>query len=570
MTTPLSRFVTGGVTRRTRTATRPNFAMPCIVAHHTRFADLTRTYSEIAEMLADGFTERDSAYRAALRLASQSPRVPEWKIGRRSSAPTQSLRITPPPPVAGASYGISIEGVRFEVVADSDPSVSEICTALAALINADADALIASGVSSAIAPQTLDAGDFNGALGDGSLSPPRNLTFTFSASANWDATELVVEGRRAGRVVTETIAIPDGGGATVVGAKLFDLDAASLAATTIALAAQAGTGGTLTVGVGKRFDAHAHLTLTATSSSSHVDIAADVAGAHYRYSDLTAGIAIEDRTADPGIVADLAAIRGADEAWRVLHVADAQSAAQILAAAEWAETEFIVYAADTVDTVEASSDEAGVSRALADLGYLRTKTFHSRKNHGRHLALGAMSSILTREPGQASIEFKSVVGCDPDDFTTTEINRLVGATKTPAESKRSTVYVEGKADGTNQGTAVIIGGLTAGGEWLDRVVGIDWLRGDLQVVAFELQLANDKVPYTPAGIAAFADLVDIRLRVASRPPYNLLVEETIVVGLKPYASTTSAERQTGYYNGVKWGASVQGAIRALDISGEVD
>lgn len=569
MSTPLSRFVSGQITRRTRTATRPNFAMPCIVAHHTHFAERTREYSDVSEMIDDGFETTDAAYRAALRLSSQSPRVPAWKIGRRASAPTQSMRVTPPTPTADSVHGLSIEGVLFEVTADSTPTVAELCTALTTIINPDADAIIASGAASAATSQVLDSGDFNGVLGAGSSSPARNLTFTFSSSADWDATTLVVEGRRNGRVVTESIAIPNGGNATVTGTKLFDLDAASLAETTFAIPAQSGAGGTLTVGVGKKFDDAGFVAVTATNGTTHVDIAADTAGRHYRFADFTTDLAIEDRTADPGLVADLEAIRTADAAWRVLHIADAQSSAQILAAAEWAETEFLVYVADTVDTVEANSDESGVSRALADLGYMRTKTFHSRVNHGRHLAIGAMSALLTTDPGAAQLDFKNVIGCEVDDFTTDEINRLVGNDTAPDDSKRSTVYVEGKGDGTNTGTAVLIGGLVAGGEWIDIVIGLDWVRSDLQTAVFEMQLNTPRTPFTRAGIQAFADLVESRLRTASRAPYNILDEESVVVTPKAFEATTASERQTRRYNGVKWGARVQGAIRALDISGDV-
>lgn len=569
MSTPLSRFVTGSITRRTRTATRPNFAMPCIVAHHTRFAERTRQYSDVSEMIADGFQTTDAAYRAALRLSSQSPRVPSWKIGRRASAPTQSMRLTPPTPAAASVHSVSVEGVLFAVTADSSPSVAEVCAALTALINTDADAIVASGVASAVTSQVLDAADFNGVLGGGSSSPARNLTFTFGNSADWDATTLVIEGRRNGRVVTENISIPNGGNATVVGTKLFDLDEASLDETTFSIPAQSGTGGSLTIGVGKKFDDDGFVAITATDGTTHVDIAADTAGRHYRFADLSAGLVIEDRTSDPGLAADLEAIRTEDAAWRVLHVADAQSSAQILAAAEWAEGEFLVYVADTVDTVEATDDEAGVSRALADLGYMRTKTFHSRVNHGRHFAIGAISALLTTDPGAASLEFKAVVGCEVDAFTTDEINRLIGDTTSPADSKCSTVYVEGQADGTNSGSAVVLGGLVAGGEWLDVVIGLDWIRSDLQAAAFELQLNSPRVPYTRAGIQAFADIVESRLRVASRSPYNILDESSVVVTPKALEATTASERQTRYYNGVKWGARVQGAIRALDISGDV-
>jgi hypothetical protein len=569
MSTPLERFVSGSIVRRTRTAARPNFAMPCIVGYHTRFAERTRTYAELSEMLDDGFVTTDAVYQAALRLASQSPRPDSWKIGRRASAPTQVIRLTPPTPTAASVHGFSVGGVAFEATADGTPTLAEVCAALVAIVNDDADAIVASGVASAATQQVLDSTDMNGVIGAGLVSPARNFTFTFTSHADWDATTLVVEGRRNGRVVTENIAIPNGGNATVVGTKVFDMDEDSLAATTFTIPAQSGVGGALTIGVGGKFDDDGFVSITASGGVTYVDVTADVAGAHHRFSDFSTDMVVEDRTADPGLAADLTAIRAADAAWRLLHIADAQSSAQILAAAEWAETEFLVYVADTVDTVEATDDEEGVSRALADLGYMRTKTFHSRVNHGLHFAIGAVCHVLTADPGAGTIDYKSVTGITADDFSTSEINRLVGESTEPASSKCSTVYIEGMAAGTNEGTPIVWGGLVAGGEWLDIVIGLDWVRSDIQIAEFEFQLNAGRVPYTRAGIQALADVVEARLRVASRAPYNILDESSLVVTPKSFDATTPAERQTRYLNGVKWGGRVQGAIRALDVGGEV-
>ena len=580
MATNLSRFVTGSITRRSRTTVRPNFAMPCIAAYLPSAiwaGARTKLYEEASDLLEDledvGLDDRHPAYQAALRLVSQSPRVPEFKVARRASAPTQSMRITPPAsPIASGTYQIEIDGVTFEVDTDATPTVAEITAAFTAIINADADAIVASGVASAAAPQTITSASFNGVIGAGRKSPPRNLTFTFNSHADWDATTLVVTGRRNGRIITENIAIPNGGNATVVGTKVFDMDAASLALTTFLIPTQSGVNGTLQVGVGVKFDDDAHLDVTATDGTTHFDVAADTAGGWFAYTGLTSGLAIEDRTTDPGLAADLAAIRTADAAWYLLHIADAQSSAQILAAAAWAETELVLYVADTVDTAEATSDAASVSISLQALSYFRTKTFHSRANHGKHFALGAMSRLLASpDPNERfpSIEYGTVIGCEADDFGADEITRLAGSTSAPTSGKSCGIYIEAIAEGTNAGTSIVWGGLVAGGEWVDIIVSLDWLRSDIQAAEFEFFLNRPRVPFDRAGIAALESVVESRLNVASAAPYNVITQESISTRPKAYESTTPSERQTRYYNGVKWGAVAQGAIRAIDVSGEV-
>lgn len=120
--------------------------------------------------------------------------------------------------------------------------VAEIPVASAA----DPDAIIATGVSTA-GVQTLDAADFDGTgqgAGGAYLNVPAFITFTFSSSADWDATNITVTGIGAdGEVASDTIAVPDAGNATVTG------DVAFWAITGVSIPAQSGTGGTYTMGV---------------------------------------------------------------------------------------------------------------------------------------------------------------------------------------------------------------------------------------------------------------------------------------------------------------------------------
>jgi hypothetical protein len=581
MPTNLDRFVSGSITRRSRSVIGPSFAMPLIFGYMPGavFENLTKTYEDPSELLEDleavGLDDSHPTYQAALRLCSQKPRVAQFKVGKRATAPTQSLRVTPPAsPTASTTYEITIDGVTFQVATDASPSVAEMTAAFAAIINTDTDAIIASGVASAAAPQTLTSTAFNGVISAGRLSPARNFVFVFNNHADWDATTLVVTGRRNGRVVTENIAIPNGGNATVVGTKVFDMDEASLDATTFLIPTQSGTNGTLLVGVGVKFDDTGHLDITATDGTTHIDIAADVAGKWFAYTGLSAGLAIEDRTADPGIAADLAALREADAAWYLLHLADAQSSAQILAAAAWAELELVYMIADSIDTAVETSDAASTALSLEALGYLRTKLFQSRKNHGRHMAIGIMSRLLASpDPSErfVSIEYglTPLVGCETDDYGADEINRMAGTTEDPASGNGTTIYIEAISAGANEGTGIVWGAMGHGGEWVDVIVSLDYARSDLQIAEFNYFLNRPRVPFTRDGIASLESVVESRLNVLSGAPYNIFDPTSIAVRPKAYEATTASERQTRRYNGVKWGATLQGAIRAVDVSGDV-
>ena len=119
--------------------------------------------------------------------------------------------------------------------------------------SADADAIIATGASTA-GIQTLTGGSLDGVIGAGEIYPPRNITLTFSSSADWDATTATVTGTDENGVSqSESFSIPNGGNATVTGATKFR------SITSIGIPAQSGTGGTFTAGVGSLLGAADHL-----------------------------------------------------------------------------------------------------------------------------------------------------------------------------------------------------------------------------------------------------------------------------------------------------------------------
>jgi hypothetical protein len=108
---------------------------------------------------------------------------------------------------------------------------------------ADVDAILASGGASAATLQTFSGSALNGVVGTTKMYPGRKITLVLSSHADWDATNATLTGKRNGRVVTETIAIPNGGNATVTSANEYD------EVTSLAIPAQTGAGGTFTIGI---------------------------------------------------------------------------------------------------------------------------------------------------------------------------------------------------------------------------------------------------------------------------------------------------------------------------------
>lgn len=106
---------------------------------------------------------------------------------------------------------------------------------------ADVDGLKVT-IGSTAGIQTLTT--FDGVLGDHDLLPARKATLVLSSHADWDATTAVLRYvNQEGRTVSENIAIPNGGNATVTSTGYVRR------MVSLVIPAQSGTGGTATLGV---------------------------------------------------------------------------------------------------------------------------------------------------------------------------------------------------------------------------------------------------------------------------------------------------------------------------------
>jgi hypothetical protein len=92
--------------------------------------------------------------------------------------------------------------------------------------------------------QSFTIADFNGAIGDDRIFPPAKIELVLSSHADWDATSATLTGLdENGLPVSETLAIPNGGNATVTSSNHYSF------VKTLTVPAQSGVGGSATLGV---------------------------------------------------------------------------------------------------------------------------------------------------------------------------------------------------------------------------------------------------------------------------------------------------------------------------------
>lgn len=130
--------------------TQVGFGTLLCAGYHTHFAEHTRTYTDTAGMITDGFAATDPLYKMVAKAFAQNPRPVSVKVGRLEHPATQVLEITPLCPIAEVTvYKIRVTKATSAVAtftSDSSPSVAEVTSSSTGLAKAINDLAI-SGVT---------------------------------------------------------------------------------------------------------------------------------------------------------------------------------------------------------------------------------------------------------------------------------------------------------------------------------------------------------------------------------------------------------------------------------------
>lgn len=121
--------------------TQVGFGTIAVAAYHTKNTDWSRTYSNLSDMVTDGFLTYEPAYKSAQSAFSQSPRPNSVKILRLPTAWTFVCKFTPYTPVSNSTvyaFTITYKGVVYPISFTSDGTATqaEIVTGLAAAVTA--------------------------------------------------------------------------------------------------------------------------------------------------------------------------------------------------------------------------------------------------------------------------------------------------------------------------------------------------------------------------------------------------------------------------------------------------
>jgi hypothetical protein len=294
--------------------------------------------------------------------------------------------------------------------------------------------------------------------------------------------------------------------------------------------------------------------LQGASGSKFVQILAAAAGnwASASVLDLTY-LSIAQTHADPGVAADLAAIKLIDNTWYAI-ITLANSKAYVLAVAGFAESNEKLYLCtlqDSAVATDAFSGATDVAKTANASAYFRTAGIY-HPDGGSFADSAWLGRCLPLDPGSETWMFKTLAGV--------AVTTLTGTQQTNIQDKKCNIYYN------VAGRNITAEGVVFSGEFIDVVRFRDWLKARMQErIALALFNAN-KIPYTDEGIA----VIEAEVRAQLREGVNVggLVDN-FTVSVPKAASVSPADKAARLLRNVKFTAQLAGAIHKVIISGTI-
>src|SRR5882672_10904142 len=88
----LNDFSTVTISAQGPALTQIGFGTLLCAAYHTKYPDFVRTYTDVTQLVTDGFLVTDPAYLMVTRAFQQKPRPVNVKLGRLATPYTQSVK----------------------------------------------------------------------------------------------------------------------------------------------------------------------------------------------------------------------------------------------------------------------------------------------------------------------------------------------------------------------------------------------------------------------------------------------------------------------------------------------
>ena len=266
-------------------------------------------------------------------------------------------------------------------------------------------------------------------------------------------------------------------------------------------------------------------------------------------------LTVIESVANNGPVEDLIKASDVDDDWYFL-MTTTHTKLQSTLIADYIETVIKIFAYQTNEAdsknLAANVDTTSIMHLIRSKNYDRTfGVWVSDLSEYKHAAwIGLMAP---KEPGSATWKFKEPKAVSADKFT--------------ANEKKNIQDKKGNVLNTVAGINMFEEGVVSSGEFIDIMIGTDWIQARIQEQVFALFVAEDKVPYDDGGIQAVGLQVEDVLTQAVNRLILVGGEQKPVVTLPKRTETTAADRAARFLRNVKFSGFYAGAIHKVQIDG---
>lgn len=257
------------------------------------------------------------------------------------------------------------------------------------------------------------------------------------------------------------------------------------------------------------------------------------------------------KAADSGnYVTALGAISAVDDDWYGLAI-ESETEANINAVAAYIEARDKIFFALTRDAAVAAGTAGNVMDDLNTAAYDRTMPLYSGAPTTQYLNAGLAGGQLPKEPGSITYKFKTVAGVNADNLTATQKQNI--------ENEKGNHYT--KVAGVN----ILQQGTVASGEFLDVIIGSDWIKARLQETIYQELVNSDKIPYTNQGISKIENLV----RQVLQQAVDRSILASFEISVPDVSAISNLDKGNRLLPDVNFTGVLAGAIHKVEIRGRL-
>ena len=299
-----------------------------------------------------------------------------------------------------------------------------------------------------------------------------------------------------------------------------------------------------------------------TAATNDVNIVANTGhdGELWFYDDFSQ-ITIDDDTADPGLAADLTALRAEDDDWYAVTLdscsgAEGEGLEVALAAAE----KLVLVGSQDSDVPTSATDDVA-SEFLAD-NNSRAGVEYSPHSMAEYPACAVLGKCLAYPVGSASWDMKSLVGVTAADLSATQMGYL--------DDKACNYYVSYVRDG-----GIHQHGTVASSDvgYLEIRQLLDYLVFRIRETVFNILLNSPKLPYTDATCIQIKGAILQVLKAVERNGGVMLTDEdgnsVFNFSYTPVSEQLEADQLDGILRGIEWSCPLIRGIRKVYITGQL-